>query len=128
MQRLPPRFTRTDTLVPYTTLFRSGDSTPGSRWGRGRGPRAGPDGALCERPAAFRRLLAIQSTRSDPALLPALCAARRRALGDARFGYGVCFWPRLENTWPRRFIADQNGTTSCEEAVLQLGWQCGVEV
>src|SRR3546814_16778957 len=23
MSRLPPRFTRTDTLVPYTTLFRS---------------------------------------------------------------------------------------------------------
>src|SRR3546814_10519896 len=26
MIRLPPRSTRTDTLVPYTTLFRSGES------------------------------------------------------------------------------------------------------
>src|SRR3546814_18418275 len=28
MIRLPPRSTRTDTLFPYTTLFRSGDASP----------------------------------------------------------------------------------------------------
>src|SRR3546814_19186608 len=29
MIRRPPRSTRTDTLFPYTTLFRSGDEQPG---------------------------------------------------------------------------------------------------
>src|SRR3546814_10059161 len=30
MRRRPPRFTRTYTLLPYTTLFRSGDAEPQS--------------------------------------------------------------------------------------------------
>src|SRR3546814_1300195 len=30
MSRLPPRATRTDTLVPYTALFRSGGRSPGA--------------------------------------------------------------------------------------------------
>src|SRR3546814_13167618 len=30
MIRLPPRSTRTDTLFPYTTLFRSGKLVPGN--------------------------------------------------------------------------------------------------
>src|SRR3546814_2315496 len=38
MIRRPPRSTRTDTLFPYTTLFRSG------RDRRRRGPRQGPQG------------------------------------------------------------------------------------
>src|SRR3546814_4696974 len=38
MIRRPPRSTRTDTLVPYTTLFRS--PTPGGgRWSEGSSPR-----------------------------------------------------------------------------------------
>src|SRR3546814_9314910 len=53
MIRRPPKSTRTDTLFPYTTLFRSGHSGD-------RGPRAGPgarrhrlDGRLQDRrPAA----------------------------------------------------------------------------
>src|SRR3546814_15455489 len=32
MIRLPPRSTRTDTLFPYTTLFRSRDGFSQSRW------------------------------------------------------------------------------------------------
>src|SRR3546814_9105472 len=45
MIRRPPRSTRTDTLFPYTTLFRSNGSIepqqrPGRAWGRGdRDPR-----------------------------------------------------------------------------------------
>src|SRR3546814_3247311 len=38
MIRRPPRSTRTDTLFPYTTLFRSRDENaaqPGERWGVG---------------------------------------------------------------------------------------------
>src|SRR3546814_9147567 len=40
MIRRPPRSTRTDTLFPYTTLFRS----------RGEGDRGGPGGGLGEGP------------------------------------------------------------------------------
>src|SRR3546814_729813 len=40
MQRRPPRSTRTDTLFPYTTLFRSGVGAGGRGWRRGfPGPR-----------------------------------------------------------------------------------------
>src|SRR3546814_10343387 len=35
MIRLPPRSTRTDTLFPYTTLFRSRKDKPGNRTLRG---------------------------------------------------------------------------------------------
>src|SRR3546814_1914578 len=52
MIRRPPRSTRTDTLFPYTTLFRSGVGAllqGGARAGtarrRARVPRRGPDGA-----------------------------------------------------------------------------------
>src|SRR3546814_3773475 len=41
----PPRSTRTDTLFPYTTLFRSrGDPAPGAAGGRGRRPGAARGG------------------------------------------------------------------------------------
>src|SRR3546814_945847 len=60
MIRRPPRSTRTDTLVPYTTLFRS--CRPLFRVPAGRsGQESGPQGAPAERPApevlrALRRL------------------------------------------------------------------------
>src|SRR3546814_20070682 len=38
MIRRPPRSTRTDTLFPYTTLFRSDDNTPARFARRQRGP------------------------------------------------------------------------------------------
>src|SRR3546814_4108754 len=40
MMRRPPRYTRTDTLFPYTTLFRSG--WPGRRDAPGSAPRPPP--------------------------------------------------------------------------------------
>src|SRR3546814_12271117 len=41
--RRPPKSTRTDTLFPYTTLFRSRENQAGrSRYGRGRGRRSLP--------------------------------------------------------------------------------------
>src|SRR3546814_3179357 len=58
MIRRPPRSTRTDTLFPYTTLFRSaGPAVPGLREppprlsGRHAGPRPG-DRRLCAETAA----------------------------------------------------------------------------
>src|SRR3546814_8000007 len=47
MIRRPPRSTRTDTLFPYTTLFRSGSPDDGAP-GRGEGPIEPVDGG--ERP------------------------------------------------------------------------------
>src|SRR3546814_11624116 len=52
MLRRPPRSTRTDTLFPYTTLFRSADETA-SR----------PD------PLMLRELLALEGLRAEQALM-----------------------------------------------------------
>src|SRR3546814_11366371 len=49
MIRRPPRSTRTDTLFPYTTLFRS--SATASARADGKGEVAGPGGAQVRRPA-----------------------------------------------------------------------------
>src|SRR3546814_15100702 len=55
MIRRPPRSTRTDTLFPYTTLFRSGRSPCGTRPSPGRPgcPWAG-SGSRCGRRRALR--------------------------------------------------------------------------
>src|SRR3546814_16429937 len=46
MRRLPPRSTRTDTLFPYTTLFRSVDV--GVRYGKGSWPGLNADKLMDE--------------------------------------------------------------------------------
>src|SRR3546814_18039311 len=65
MIRRPPRSTRTDTLFPYTTLFRSGDDgahelgywlTP-AVWGRGYATEAGHAViAMARHALGYRRL------------------------------------------------------------------------
>src|SRR3546814_5881770 len=78
MIRLPPRSTRTDTLVPYTTLFRSaGGSCPGSSVlcrGRGGlrlqhgGGLAVDDGAVVVRQVGLRDALDVGGSDAlDPA-------------------------------------------------------------
>src|SRR3546814_4130682 len=70
----PPRSTRTDTLLPYSTLFRSGRSSisgagggteggreAGSRHGRGPRPRARPAAALLSRTGRRKK----RSSRSE---------------------------------------------------------------
>src|SRR3546814_7147364 len=61
MIRRPPRSTRTDTLFPYTTLFRSASAA--RWWSTPRGATSGataapagsrPTAASCRRPAAWR--------------------------------------------------------------------------
>src|SRR3546814_20141435 len=68
MIRRPPRSTLTDTLFPYTTLFRS----PESEWRRGRNCRA------CRVTARAIETLAIP-----------LCAAAFLTFGRAQKRYGV---------------------------------------
>src|SRR3546814_13990269 len=108
MIRRPPRATRTDTLFPYTTLFRSPDGTAGSEWLVAPGPpclrrrrrngplpldahqRAGegfrlerPEvvGALADADRVHRQALALGQCHDD--------AAARRAvqLGDDQAGH-----------------------------------------
>src|SRR3546814_13819922 len=69
MIRRPPRSTRTDTLFPYTTLFRSVES-PAS-------PAATDDG----RPASWRRTMNIHSSRvaATLAVLAGLCSTKLQA-------------------------------------------------
>src|SRR3546814_11372838 len=71
MVRLPPRSTRTDTLFPYTTLFRArvrdplgGDdllALPGPELGEAVGPAVG--GAVCRRGVDQSRLRALGQFR-----------------------------------------------------------------
>src|SRR3546814_9210856 len=77
MLRRPPRSTRTDTLFPYTTLFRSSDASPCRPQPRGgdnrrrRGARAagrrrgqgesGPDGRLARRGHGALSCAAVRS-------------------------------------------------------------------
>src|SRR3546814_4850401 len=56
MKRQPPRSSRTDTLLPYTTLFRSDVSAPSRSLIRksGKAPRVIRDGALYHVPMMYR--------------------------------------------------------------------------
>src|SRR3546814_3346537 len=60
MIRRPPRSTRTDTLFPYTTLFRSLHPSPSPACGRGR--RAAPGEGL-----AFRQTTGMPDTQRPDA-------------------------------------------------------------
>src|SRR3546814_6098821 len=86
MIRRPPRSTRTDTLFPYTTLFRS--CLPPERSATGRLPahaarrpdddgREWRDAGRCGRIAASRRAGGQTSAARDPGIPAALLPARR---------------------------------------------------
>src|SRR3546814_2614569 len=62
MIRRPPRSTRTDTLFPYTTLFRS----PPLRAGRPPGHAADRDCAVTDAPSAGARARGLSSRRRAP--------------------------------------------------------------
>src|SRR3546814_13133044 len=90
MIRRPPRSTRTDTLFPYTTLFRSPPApTPAGTGGGNRGPppAAGRPG---RRPAAppIRPRAAAPDRRSARPALPLATAHGTRESRYARRGPG----------------------------------------
>src|SRR3546814_3124590 len=94
MIRRPPRSTRTDTLFPYTTLFRSRQFRTGPALVRGAdgarraggGPDAPPQGADRIAPDAGPRARPVADRRQWPALRP-----RAREPGQ-----GLCL--RLQQT------------------------------
>src|SRR3546814_6073026 len=63
MIRLPPRSTRTDTLCPYTTLFRSNQVPDGARPRRCRSPGVAGPGRYREAAFAARALNAGSSVQ-----------------------------------------------------------------
>src|SRR3546814_9028641 len=76
MRRRPPRSTRTDTLCPYTTLFRSTDranrpakgAPPGHRFPAGHEHGVAGRHGAADPPSALRRsrhLLRLTRTRSE---------------------------------------------------------------
>src|SRR3546814_7092591 len=74
MIRRPPRSTRTDTLFPYTTLFRS----PGTRYGADC-PDIFPDRRCRRRMPIWLRYAPGRSASPDwPRLAPPSCRVRRR--------------------------------------------------
>src|SRR3546814_13528334 len=77
MLRRPPRSTRTDTLFPYTTLFRS---QAGAGWWRGRrcfeSPIPNP-----ESPLLGQRLCQRAAVRIDHPRVPARTVLRGALLG-----------------------------------------------
>src|SRR3546814_6250372 len=96
MIRRPPRSTRTDTLFPYTTLFRSGHPITS---------RAGAMGLMQVMPATWadmRTRLALGSDPHDPRdnILAGSCYLR---LMYDRFGYPGLF--AASNAGPGRYAA-----------------------
>src|SRR3546814_20847689 len=81
MIRRPPRSTRTDTLFPYTTLFRSGDAGRAHQHHVGRAEVLAEAGLLVEQElvdrmaARQRRAQGVDEIAADP---------RQRALDDGR--------------------------------------------
>src|SRR3546814_11330570 len=67
MIRRPPRSTRTDTLFPYTTLFRSGSGPDSHRFRHAINRSRRPPYAIGERSCPFRRQLraAISSSNRE---------------------------------------------------------------
>src|SRR3546814_11175353 len=97
MIRRPPRSTRTDTLFPYTTLFRSGDLAGGPRIdvgdedGRallreapGNGFSDAPSGAGYENGFILHRTLEDPWLKTDGTRSPTACRKWRRGNGRAR--------------------------------------------
>src|SRR3546814_4050516 len=73
MRRRPPRSTRTDTLVPYTTLFRSKGELPGRATGEPGGGVAASNARHDPGPRRHR----IRPWRSSPRPCVATAVAQR---------------------------------------------------
>src|SRR3546814_16557827 len=94
MIRRPPRSTRTDTLFPSTTLFRSDRLLAGGGMGEGPGRAAGPDDPRPLLPAATPVRQPGRAQRVAGGRVPALgrasCPSRTRGNYRRRgAGYGA---------------------------------------
>src|SRR3546814_18760671 len=92
MIRRPPRSTRTDTLFPYTTLFRSPCSAASASNSNSRKPRSVCEPIPCVRSFNFQRSPAIFRSRNDHTRKHHASARRRReiARGILELGRASC--------------------------------------
>src|SRR3546814_14877247 len=128
MIRRPPRSTRTDTLFPYTTLFRSG-----CRHDRRGAQRVDIAPATAhERPdfpmRAEPRLLAVRADRNHAARRRDLARLARRIIVDiVAFGGDHAAlvvrseFGRRDMLRQDRMLPDELGRASCRERVCQYG-------
>src|SRR3546814_6738348 len=92
MIRRPPRSTRTDTLFPYTTLFRS--PTPSTLWPHPSTPVAAFS-RLGDNPIMIWNFTKMHGAGNDFVVLDGvrqhieMTSARARALADRHFGIGA---------------------------------------
>src|SRR3546814_17138286 len=122
MIRRPPRSTRTDTLFPYTTLFRSGgdlprlsDALPGKlRRSRGRGFKASSEDGAGRPPRPWR---SEGGAALHPAAAPLFRGKPRQEAG------GTGYRPTLHLC-----LHAQIGRASCRERVCQYVLICVVAV
>src|SRR3546814_15589612 len=96
MIRRPPRSTRTDTLFPYTTLFRSGSEPHRLAWSHGivrcvRHARPGPDAVL---PARHQAGGALARRLAEEFVL----AAQHRPVADGRADPAAAGHPAIEGS------------------------------
>src|SRR3546814_3489061 len=110
----PPRSTRTDTLFPYTTLFRShADRRAARRFPRVlRPPEPGPDHGSDE--VLMPDTYAINPGDKVPAKLPlALSSAETAKLGDYTLGDGSGQWLVL-------YFYPQDSTPGCPTEAIDF--------
>src|SRR3546814_14693478 len=110
MVRRPPRSTRTDTLFPYTTLFRSWIATAASEAGRA---------------AQTVTLVAVSKTHPASAVTTAL-AAGQKVFGENRVQEAQGKFPALKAAHPALRLhligplqTNKIGRASCRERVGQ---------
>src|SRR3546814_6961662 len=113
MLRRPPRSTRTDTLFPYTTLFRSR-----RRLRRGSSRRAQPDAALAALCRFGVRLLHLRPRLHGREGRRA--ARPRRHLGDLRTGERHHRDDRVAQAARARWRAARRGRARSEEHTSEL--------
>src|SRR3546814_4214559 len=92
MIRRPPRSTRTDTLFPYTTLFRSDSATPAVR------RRSGHPGTVSDAMFQLRRTFAtVDPTSLTRSMRSLYTAYSSRVASDTSFG-AIPRWRSEEHT------------------------------
>src|SRR3546814_6983991 len=95
MIRRPPRSTRTDTLFPYTTLFRSAHRTDSMKQALEkllRNNHAWADGVRNEDPQFFERLRSEEHTSELQSLMrisyAVFCLKKKKKKSDEHYGHG----------------------------------------
>src|SRR3546814_16568171 len=123
MVRRPPRSTRTDTLFPYTTLFRSEPDKPAidKMWEHAKAAYATAQSTLDHAPSDQ----SDEACEAENAAWDAMMLASAPDLDGVRPKFAELFWilhrdhyePDEERS--DRFVAGELGSASCRERVCK---------